>query len=151
VIGKTRIRTEGGKGSITILRTKGWEPENTFDPYLSASLSIYQKRKGRRQLPGGQLCRHMRLPLIHSSRNRRHRTWLCHGFLFISHSLDCCWPFGPCAGLCSFPAVTFFFQFCTVALSCELLYMQKQNSFRCSAFLWCIYNMWSMIYTKIWS
>ena len=25
VIGKTRIRTEGGKGSITILRTKGWE------------------------------------------------------------------------------------------------------------------------------
>jgi hypothetical protein len=70
VIGKTRIRTEGGKGSITILRTKGWEPENTFDPYLSASLSIYQMRKGRRQLLGGQLCKseHLKLPLIHSSR-----------------------------------------------------------------------------------
>jgi len=48
VIGKTRIRTEGGRGSITILRTKGWpalwEPENAFDPYLSATLHLSEER-----------------------------------------------------------------------------------------------------------
>jgi len=60
VIGKTRIRTEGGKGSITILRTKGWELILIYLP-----LSIYQKRGG--QLLGSQLCAGL-------------RTWGCHWF-----------------------------------------------------------------------
>ena len=33
VIGKTRIRTEGGKGSITILRTKGWGRHSLFNSH----------------------------------------------------------------------------------------------------------------------
>ncbi len=39
VIGKTRIRTDGGRGSITILRTKGWESKQQVSQPLPGLLS----------------------------------------------------------------------------------------------------------------
>lgn len=71
VIGKTRIRTDGGKGSITILRTKGWQPATAIDSYLSAILSIWIIPEGEQR----QDC---------NTQNKGLKATGCHWFIFIN-------------------------------------------------------------------
>lgn len=91
VIGKTRIRTDGGKGSITILRTKGWQPAIAIESYLSAILSIWIRPKGEQRQhcdTKEQRAESQRLPLTHISQSAIHS-------IAFSTLVNC-------AGLCGF-------------------------------------------------